>query len=377
MKINANTELLKNALAAAAAFCSARSTMPILANVRLGADFGSLVISATNLTAGATIGMPCAVQEPGVTTVNAGDILGIISTLEAEFVTIETDQAGTNLQITCPGYKGKLPTIAASEFPLIKSEMPETKFAVPTAQFIAALNAVTLTASKDDSRPVLTGIEFTMTADCIQMAATDGYRLTVDRIEAGTGIPEKTTLVVPARNLELIAKLAKDAGEAMEIGFTESDFCAAFAAGDGSGQTALIGSAVYDPKFPDYRAIVPKTQTTKVAVSAAQLKKATQLAMLADKKKVRIIEFDFGPDELTLSATSDTGQAAAQVATQMEGAPLTIKFNGAYILDMITGMPNDALMFEMTTPSRPAAIYSFTAGKDAHLAILMPMHPGR
>ena len=202
-------------------------------------------------------------------------------------------------------------------------------------------------------------------------------RLTVDRIEAGTVIPEKTTLVVPARNLELIAKLAKDAGEAMEIGFTESDFCAAFAAGDGSGQTALIGSAVYDPKFPDYRAIVPKTQTTKVAVSAAQLKKATQLAMLADKKKVRIIEFDFGPDELTLSATSDTGQAAAQVATQMEGAPLTIKFNGAYILDMITGMPNDALMFEMTTPSRPAAIYSFTAGKDAHLAILMPMHPGR
>ena len=198
MKINANTELFKKALAAAAAFCSARSTMPILANVRLGADFGSLVISATNLTAGATIGMPCAVQEPGVTTVNAGDILGIISTLEAEFVTIETDQAGTNLQITCPGYKGKLPTIAASEFPLIKSEMPETKFAVPTAQFIAALNAVTLTASKDDSRPVLTGIEFTMTADCIQMAATDGYRLTVDRIEAGTGIPEKTTLVVPA-----------------------------------------------------------------------------------------------------------------------------------------------------------------------------------
>ena len=74
-------------------------------------------------------------------------------------------------------------------------------------------------------------------------------------------------------------------------------------------------------------------------------------------------------DRLTLSATSDTGQAAAQVATQMEGAPLTIKFNGAYILDMITGMPNDALMFEMTTPSRPAAIYSFTAGKDAHLAI--------
>ena len=134
---------------------------------------------------------------------------------------------------------------------------------------------------------------------------------------------------------------------------------------------------MYDPKFPDSRAIIPKTQTTKVAVSAAQLKKATQLAMLADKKKVRIIEFDFGPDELTLSATSDTGQAAAQVATQMEGAPLTIKFNGAYILDMITGMPNDALMFEMTTPSRPAAIYSFTAGKDAHLAILMPMHPGR
>ena len=160
MKINANTELLKKALAAAAAFCSARSTMPILANVRLGADLGSLVISATNLAAGATIGMPCAVQGAGVTTVGADSLLKIVSMLEAEFVNIETDKKGTNLLITCPGYAGKLPTLDAAEFPQIKSDMPETKFAVPTAQFVTALNAVALTASKDESRPVLTGIEF-------------------------------------------------------------------------------------------------------------------------------------------------------------------------------------------------------------------------
>lgn len=377
MKINANTELLKKAVAAAAAFCSARSTMPILANVRLGADFGTLVISATNLAAGATIGLPCAVQESGVTTVGADSLLKIISMLTAEFVNIETDKKGTNLLITCPGYAGKLPTLDAAEFPLIKSEMPETKFAVPTAQFVAALNAVALTASKDESRPVLTGIEFTVAPDSIQMAATDGYRLTVDVIQVKTGIPDKTTLVVPAKNLELIAKLAKDAGEEMWIGFSDSEFCAAFTAGDGSGQTALIGSAVYDPKFPDYRAIIPETQTTKVAVSAAQLKKATQLAMLSTNKKVGIVEYDFSADKLTLSATSDAGEADATVQVQMEGAPLTIKFNGAYMLDMIAGMPNDTLMFEMTQPTRPAAIYSFTTGKEAHLTVLMPMHPGK
>ena len=377
MKINANTELFKKALAAAAAFCSARSTMPILANVRLGADFGSLVISATNLTAGATIGMPCAVQESGVTTVGADSLLKIVSMLEAEFVNIETDKKGTNLLITCPGYAGKLPTLDAAEFPQIKSEMPETKFVVPTAEFVTALNAVALTASTDESRPVLTGIEFTVAPDHVQMAATDGYRLTIDVIQVKTGIDEKTTLVVPAQNVNLIAKLAKDAGEEMWIGFSDSEFFASFTAGDGSGQTAVIGSAVYDPKFPDYRAIIPKSSTTKIAVSAAQLKKATQLAMLSTNKKVGIVEYDFGADELTLSAMSDAGEADATVQVQMEGAPITIKFNGAFMLDMINGMPDDALMFEMTQPTRPAAIYSFTTGKEAHLAVLMPMHPGK
>ena len=378
MKINANTELLKKALAAAAAFCSTRATMPILANVRLGADFGTLTISATNLTAGATIGMPCAVEKSGVTTVGASSLLNIISMLETEFVNIETDKKGTNLLITCPGYAGTLPTLDAAEFPLIKGEMPETKFIVPTAQFVAALNAVTPCASKDESRPVLTGIEFIVTPTNIQLAATDGYRLTIDVIQVKTGVADKTTLVVPAQNLNLIAKLAKEAGEEMWIGFSATEFCAAITAGDGSGQTALVGSAVYEPKFPDYRAIIPKTQTTKVAISGALLKKATQLAMLANNnKKVSIVEFDFGADELTLSAMSDAGAADAKVATQMEGEPITIKFNGAYMLDMISGMPNDTLMFEMTQPTRPAAIYSFTTGKEAHLAILMPMHPGR
>ena len=378
MKINANTELLKKALAAAAAFCSTRSTMPILANVRLGADFGTLTISATNLTAGATIGMPCAVQEAGVTTVGASSLLNIISMLAAEFVNIETDKKGTNLLITCPGYAGKLPTLDAAEFPLIKGEMPETKFVVPTAQFVNAITAVTPCASKDESRPVLTGIEFVVTPTNIQLAATDGYRLSVDVIQVKTGVADKTTLVVPATNVNLIAKLAKDGGEEMWIGFSDTEFCAAITAGDGSGQTALIGSAVYDPKFPDYRAIIPKTQTTKVAVSAALLKKATQLAMLANaNKKVSVIEFDFGADDLTISATSDAGEADAKVQTQMEGEPLTVKFNGAFMLDMISGMPDDALMFEMTQPTKPAAVYSFTTGKEAHLAILMPMHPGR
>ena len=377
MNINANVDVLKKALAAAAAFCSTKSTMPILANVRLGADFGSLTISATNLTGGVTIKLPCSVQEPGVTTVNAESLLKIVSMLAVEFANIATDRAGTNLVISCFGYKGKLPTLDAAEFPLIKDAMPKNSFGVPTTQFVTALNAVTLTASKDDSRPTLTGIEFTVTPDGIQMASTDGYRLTVDRILVGTGITEKTTLVVPAQNLNLIARLAKDAGEEMQIGFTDSEFCAAITAADGSGQTALIGGGVFENKFPNYQGIIPDNHTTKVALSAASLKKATQLALQAATKKTGIVEFDFGADELTLSAMSEAGEADARVATQIEGKPITIKFNGAYMLDMITGMPDDGLMFEMTQPTRPAAIYSFTTGRNAHLAVLMPMHPGK
>lgn len=376
MKINANTELLKKALAAAAAFCPTRTTMPILANVRLGATFGALTISGASTEAAATILLPCAVQEEGVTTVSADALTKIVAMLAAEFVTIETDQTGANLIISCPGYKGKLPTLDASNFPAIKQQMPDNAFSVPTAKFVAALNAVTRSASTDESRPTLTGVELTVDANCIQLAATDGYRLTVDRVAATTGVTEKVTLVVPAKNLDLIAKLAKGAGEEMKIGFTNSEFCALITAGDDSQQTALIGSLVFDGKFPDYRAIIPKSYTAKAMLSAAQLKQATRLAMLSASGKVPIVQYAFGKDALALFAMSDNGEADAQINLQMEGKPVTMKFNGAFILDMIAGMPEDAVMIELNDPTKPAAAYSFTAGKDAHLAIVMPMHPG-
>lgn len=378
MKILPNTETLKKALAAAGAFCSPRATMPILANVRLEAQFGELAISATNLEAGATLRIPCAVSEDGVTTVSGEALVKIISMLTAEFVTIETDTNGNNLLISCGGYKGKLPTLDADDFPAIKREMPENTFTVPTAPFVAALNAVTRTASTDESRPTLTGVELTITGEGIRLAATDGYRLTVDNVTTNTGVAEPVTLIIPAKNMDQIAKLAaKGAGEEMKIGYTQAEFCALITAADDAQQTALVGSALLDSKYPDYNAIIPKTHKAKAVLSAAQLRTATQLAMLSADKKVNIIEFTFRAETLALSAMSDNGQAVAEIPVQMTGAPITMKFNGKYVLDMLAGMPDDALMFETTEVTRPGLAYSLAAGKNAHLAVIMPMHPGK
>ena len=376
MKLIANVDVLGKALTAAIAFRSSKATMPVLSNVRLSADFGALVISATNLAASATISMPCQVKEAGVTTVNAERLAKTIDALATEFVNIETDKDGTNLVITCTGYKGKIPTIDANEFPTIQEAMPPDAFAVPTAQFASALNAVTRSASKDESRPTLTGIEFTVTEDCIQMAATDGFRLTTVKVPVQTGKTGKTTLIIPAKNLDQIARIAKGGAEEMHIAFTANMFSAAIKAGDESGMTALISSGLLDAQYPNYHAIIPKGHKTRVALSAAKLATATRLALLS-APKANTIAFNFSKAQLALIAASDNGATDASVDVQMEGAPLTMSFNGNYILDVLAGISEDAVMVEMTDPTKPAAIYAFATGKDAHLNVVMPMHPGK
>ena len=148
---------------------------------------------------------------------------------------------------------------------------------------VQALDQVTFAASSDENRPTLTGVEVTLQPDMVQMAATDGYRLSVRTLDIEGG-PEKTTVIVPAKSLGEVARISADADEAQPVQclVTPNRNQVLFTM-DGSEKAGVqrveLVSELIDARFPDYRATIPKTHTTRTIVDTAALLKAVRVAL--------------------------------------------------------------------------------------------------
>lgn len=367
MRLTLPVSALKQALATALPFRMQRAlSLPVLANVRLLAAPGEVLISATNLTAGITVRTPCTTEAVGETTVHAETLAKIAGMLEGESVTLEADPAAACLRVASGSYRGKLATLPAEEFPAVPAAIDETAFDAP-AGLVAALTAVAKTASRDDSRPSLTGVEVTLTGDALQLVTTDGYRLTRINLPVQTG--QTATLVAPAKTIEALTHIAKDA-QAVRLCCTEGCFMAEVAADE---QTAVLTCAVIDARFPDYHAIIPQTHSSRATLTAAALARATKLALLANSN-ANTIGYAFTPAQTRVTAFSDTQEASIELPAALEGPEITMHFNGNFLVEALAPFNGDEAVVEMTGPTRPAVFYSASAGKDAHLTLVMPMH---
>ena len=157
----------------------------------------------------------------------------------------------------------------------------------------------------------------------------------------------------------------------MRLCVTEDKFTAEVAADD---QTAVITCITMDARFPDYQAIIPVTHNSCAKVKASPLVRATKMALLTGVD-ANAVGYAFGADQVAVSAKSDTQEARIELPATLAGEPITMHFNGNYLVEALAAFNGDEVVLEMPVPTRPAVIYAEPAGQEAHMALVMPMHP--
>src|SRR5947208_10923248 len=300
MKIVTQRDELAQKLGVVARAVSTRASVQILSGVLLRAESGRLHLAATDMELSLRSSLEAQVEGEGSVVVPGRLLVDLVRLLPDSEVTIEHRADENVVRITSGAPRSSLHTYAAEDFPRLPDLDAVGTFTVDRESLLDTVSRVARSASRDESRPVLTGILARFEAGKLVMAATDSYRLSVKETPLEGSAPELEA-IIPARALTELSRIAQ-AGDQLELGVHENQVV--FSA-DG----VWLTTRRIDGQFPNYKQLLPETFEHEVTLPRAELLDVVRrVAVMAQRNSPLRLRFAEG--ELTVSAqTQDVGES--------------------------------------------------------------------
>jgi DNA polymerase III subunit beta len=364
MKVTCGRDELADKLQLAGRGVSTRTNVQILAGIMLRAGAGRLHLSATDMEISLRVALDAQVEDEGAVVVPGRLLVDIVRLLPAGEVTIAHRTEEGVAELTCGSASYKLHTYAAEDFPRLPEIDPETAFTVEKEAFVDTIARVGRSASRDESRPVLTGILVRFEGDKLVMAATDSYRLSVKETTLEKGPGQELEAIVPARALSELSRIGQG-GEpgTISVGVQENQIV--FGVDD-----VWLTARRIDGQFPNYRQLIPETFEAEVPLPREELVEIVRRAsLMAQRKSPLRLRFENG--ELKVSAqTQDVGEAHESLPISYSGDPLEIGFNADFLRDGLESVNDETARFKLISPLRPGLILGES---DDFLYLIMPI----
>lgn len=360
MKFRCDRDALSEALQTVQRGVSSRPGIPALTGVLMqtAAD-GKLTLTTTDLEVSARLSLDVQPQEEGVALVPARLLADTVKSLSDAPVEFETDQS--QARIRCAAYEGSLRLLPAEDFPSLRAPAG-TRVGVEASRFAEAVAQVTRAASRDEARPVLTGVLLEVSREGITLVSTDSYRLAVRELVATAEGEAKA--IVPERAMSEAGRAA-GALEKGDIEVLVDESQAAFQIGD-----LCLTSRLIEGEFPNYRQLLPEAYESRLTVSRHQLMDAVRrVGLLArDTSPVRL---EFNALGVKLSTSSpDLGQAVEAVEARYEGEDITAAFNATYLADGLAAATGEMVRLEVRDGLKPGIV---RGGTDDFTYLVMPV----
>lgn len=365
MKVVCQRDDLAQKLGVVARAVSTRANVQILSGVLLRAEAGRLNLAATDMELSLRSSLEAQVEGEGSVVVPGRLLVDLVRLLPENDVTFEHRVEENVLRVTCGPSSATLNTYAAEDFPRLPDLDAVGTFTVDRNSFLDTVSRVARSASRDESRPVLTGILVRFEAGKLVMAATDSYRLSVKETALEGDTPDLEA-IIPARALGELARIAQD-GDTVELGVHENQVV--FATGD-----AWLTSRRIDGQFPNYKQLLPEGFEHEVTLPRGEILDVVRRVGVM-VQRTSPIQLRFAEGELTVFArTQDVGEAKESVPVQFSGDPLEIGFNADFLREGIESIAADEIQLRLISPLRPAVI---EGDEDDPTYLIMPIRlPG-
>ncbi len=363
MKLVTNKQALVESLATVSKAVSTRTSIQVLSGVLLNASGDVVTLAATDMEISLRAPLSAQVEQPGAVVVPARIASDIARTLPGGEVVIEQRAGETQVEIRAGESVFDLHSLPAADFPQLP-QLAGEQFTVARDAFVQTIERVAPAASRDETRPVLTGVLIHLEKSLVRMVATDSYRLSVKETPLETSVGKAVQAIVPARALTELARIAGSAADdGLSIVLTENQI------GFEIGGVSLI-SRLIDGQFPNYRQLIPESFDYEVAVDREELLEAIRrVGLLAHKNSP--LRLRFGANTLTISAESqDIGRAHEVVPIQYSGDELEIGFNPDFLEAGVVAVKDSPVYLRFISPLRPGLI---KGAADDFLYLVMPI----
>jgi len=348
LRITTSRDELATTLGVVARGLSSRGAVQVLTGILLEVVDERLVLAATDMELSLRASLTGDVAGDGAVVVPGRLLADLVRLLPDDRVTLAYEQGEGVLAISSGSYASRVNVFSAEDFPRLPSlDVPLHTVDAPV--LLGTIEKVARAASRDESRPVLTGILVHFDGTKLVMAATDSYRLAVKETGLDAAGPELEA-IIPARALQELTRLAAGA-ESVELGIHENHVV--FSAGD-----VWLTTRRIDGQFPNYKQLLPESFEAELEIGREPfLEVVRRAAVLAQRNQP--LRLGFAEGELTVSAqTQDVGEAKESLPVEYAGEALEIGFNPDFLRDGLEAVSGDTVQLRLINPLRPAVISS-------------------
>jgi DNA polymerase-3 subunit beta len=347
LRITCSKDELVQGLSLVGRAVSSRTSIQILSGILLEASGGEVRLAATDMELSLRATVAAEVSGDGAVVLPGRTLVDIARLLPADEVTIEHRAAESVVYVTSGSASYTLHTYNAEDFPRLPDVGAIQTFSVDRESLLETISRVARAASRDEARPVLTGVLVQFAEGKLVMAATDSYRLAVKETPLPTPAPDLEA-IVPSRALQ---ELARAAGDADEIAVGVQDNQVVFIVSD-----VWLTTRRIDGQFPNYRQLLPEQFEYELTISRAELLDVVRRAAVMIQRATPL-QLRFAEGELTVVArTHEVGESRESLPVPFTGEPLDIGFNAEYLRDGLESVEGEDVKVKLISPLRPTVL---------------------
>src|SRR5918992_450476 len=340
---------------------SMRSTVQILSGILLESSGERLALAATDMELSLQSSLEASVEESGKVVIPGRLLVDLARLLPNDQVAIAYRPEEGVVEVACGPAHYRLHTYGSEDFPRLPDPVSAALFTIDRPALVETAVKVSRSASRDESRPVLTGILVRFEPGKIVMAATDSYRLSVKETPLEGDAPELEA-IVPARALGELARIAHGDGE-LQLGVHENQVVFTV-------NGTVLTTRRIDGQFPNYSQLLPESFEHELTIARDELLEVVRRTAVMSQRNSPL-RLRFAEGELTVSAqTQDLGEAHESMPVPFSGEPLEIGFNPDFLREGIESIEGDELRLKLISPLRPGLIQ---AAGDDFWYLIMPI----
>ncbi len=364
MKIKAEKKALLGAILPAMCALSSNVPIPVLENLKLTAENGSLYVTGYDLSKGVKTETPVFVEEEGSILLNPQKISSIIRSMPDEVIDIATDIKGT-VTVSCKKIKFEIIGISSDGYPSLPELSGDKSFEIEKGVLKRMCQQVLFSVAYDDKKPVLTGVLFEINKNKMTLVSCDGFRMSI--CSEAVDIQEDLRFIVPGKTLSDLIKLLDDSEEKIKIELTSKHLIVHF--GD-----IYFFSRLIEGDYIEYTKSIPQNQPIEVKVKIGEFLSCLERASLViDERAKSPIKLNVVPFGVLVSCYTANGKIEDEVVAEVTGE-LEIGFNNRYLIEALKAASlsdDEEIIIRMTSPILGITVQPIE--HDGYLYLILPV----
>lgn len=366
MKVICDKNLLLKAFQVVSSVVPAKSSMPVLQNIKLTTGEKMLFLSATDFEIGVQYPIPAEVKESGSVIIPDHRLGGILRETIEEPITIESSGGVANLQTKTSKYK--IMCMDVAEYPDFPVFNEKKSISINSSGLKEMVRKTTFATSQEITRYALTGLLMEIKKKEIRMVASDGKRLAYIKRRSEQDLDADIKVIISPKSLNLLERIIENEEQKLRLEIDETQCKILIPQKDFKG--ILLFSRLIEGSFPDYENVIPVDSDKKIDISAPELLSAMRQVALITTDKFKATQFTIDNNKMNLlTRTQEVGEADVKIPIKYSGESFKITFNPDFFIDVLRIIGNEEITLGLKDKTSPAVIKQ---GKD-YVYLVMPL----